>query len=163
MAIKMKMKLPNVEPSNPKLVLRVSIMKHHIHFVSWNLLHQMLLQSYSTKNTNSFQKKSSPFYENVDSNALMLENINQLRTRLEDQISKTNALKKKLEELKHENLSLKIELELELDNIKLTINSNNNNKDPNILNNKCSIGSIKPQSTNIINIFQGTVTAAESR
>ena len=44
----------------------------------------------------------------------MLKEIKQLETRLEKQISNTNALERELEELKQENLSLKSELKGEL-------------------------------------------------
>ena len=50
----------------------------------------------------------------MDSHTLMLKEIKQLETRLENQISKTNMLEKQLQELKQENLSLRIKLKLHL-------------------------------------------------
>ena len=46
----------------------------------------------------------------MDSYALMLKEVNQLKTRFENQESKTNLLEEELEELKQENLLLKTEL-----------------------------------------------------
>ena len=43
----------------------------------------------------------------------------------------------------------------------MTRNCSKNNKDTNILNNRSNSGSIKPQSTNISNIFHGTVTVGK--
>lgn len=97
----------------------------------------------------------------MDSHALMVKEIKQLETKLENQISKANTLERELEELKHESLSLKTELKFPLENIKLTVDSSNNHKDTNILNSKNNSGSIKPQSTNISNISHGSVTVFE--
>lgn len=97
----------------------------------------------------------------MDSHALMVKEIKQLETKLENQISKANTLERELEELKHESLSLKTELKFPLENIKLTVDSSNNHKDTNILNSKNNSGSIKPQSTNISNISHGSVTVSE--
>ena len=97
----------------------------------------------------------------MDSHALMVKEIKQLETKLENQISKANTLERELEELKHESLSLKTELKFSLENIKLTVDSSNNHKDTNILNSKNNSGSIKPQSTNISNISHGSVTVSE--
>ena len=46
----------------------------------------------------------------MDSHALMLKEVNQLKTRFENQESKTNLLEEELEELKQENILLKTEL-----------------------------------------------------
>lgn len=97
----------------------------------------------------------------MDSHALMVKEIKQLETKLENQISKANTLERELEELKHESLSLKTELKFSLENIKLTVDSSNNHKDTNILNSKNNSGSIKPQSTNISNISHGSVTVSK--
>ena len=43
----------------------------------------------------------------MDSHALILKEVNQLKTRFENQVSKTNLLEEELEELKQENLLLK--------------------------------------------------------
>ena len=46
----------------------------------------------------------------MDSHTLMVKEIKQLETKLENQISKANTLERELEELKHESLSLKTNL-----------------------------------------------------
>ena len=58
---------------------------------------------------------------------LLLEEIKQLESRLEKQISKTNVLEKELEGLKKENSFLKTEFQSQMNNIKLIISKNNDN------------------------------------
>ena len=157
------MKLPNVEPNDLQLVSIVGIYTEtpspscKLKYAPLNVNRK----TFNKKNNISSERKSSPFSEDMDSNALMLKEIKQLETRLEKQISNTNVLEKELEELKHENLSLTTELKLQLANIKLTINSGNNNKDTNILNSKSNNGSIKPQSTTMSNTSHGAATVVE--
>ena len=60
-----------------------------------------------------------------EAQTLLLEEIKQLESRLEKQISKTNVLEKELEGLKKENSFLKTEFQSQMNNIKLIINKNN--------------------------------------
>ena len=52
-------------------------------------------KTFNKRNTIISEKKSFPFSAGIDSRVLMLEEINQLETRLENQISKANVLELK--------------------------------------------------------------------
>ena len=58
---------------------------------------------------------------------LLLEEIKQLESRLEKQISKTNVLEEELKGLKKENSFLRTEFQSQMNNIELITNKNNNN------------------------------------
>ena len=92
-----------VESNNPQLVLIGGILKHHLHLITWNLL-QMIMQRPLTKKIPSLLERSycrSPLSEDMNSShALMLKEIKQLETRLENQILKRNILEKEPEKRK---------------------------------------------------------------
>lgn len=61
------------------------------------------MQVLQQKNIYTSEKKSSPS-EEIDSYALIVEEMRQLETRLEDHISKSNVLEIELEKLKQDIL-----------------------------------------------------------
>ena len=103
------MKLPNVEPNNLQLDGKTRSPSQKLKSAPLNTY----IKTFNKKNAITSEKKLSSFSEDIDSHALMLGEIKQLETRLENQISKTNTLEKQLEELKLKIFPLKTELKLQ--------------------------------------------------